>query len=80
MSLSQQCISVSLIKIHQLVQKIMHGYKSGRQRDPHQQYISPPSGLGGHNNLNFTLHYLAYLHLCDQKSHMSVARIWNRSY
>ena len=49
---SQQFIYASLVKIHLLVQKIMHGNESGRQRDPHQkQNIPPYSGLGGHNNI-----------------------------
>ena len=53
---SQQCIHASLVKNHQLLQKIMHGNESGgrrqhqRRQDPHQkQFIPPPSGLGGHN-------------------------------
>ena len=33
---SKQCIFASFVKIHQLVQKIMHGNESGRRRDPHQ--------------------------------------------
>ena len=33
---SKQCINASFVKIHQLVQKIMHGKESGQRRDPHQ--------------------------------------------
>ena len=40
---SQQCIYASLVKIHQLVQKIMQGNESGHRQDPHQKQYIPLS-------------------------------------
>ena len=56
---SQQFIYASLVKIHQLVQKRMHGNESRRQhlQDLHQkQYIPDPSG----DNINFHQLWVAY--------------------
>ena len=53
---SQQCIYPSLVKIHQLVQKIMHRctQKSWGRRDQHQKEYIPHPRLQGHNYTSCT--------------------------